>query len=507
MIYAIARCILYPNYTVVITTPVKDQSKGFISSVEKLMRRSYNLRNEIKDYKAGTNESYIKFKNGSQIIAMPFSENALGQRAQMLIVDEYVRTDKKIIDRVFKPMLTSPRTPPYKSLSVEDKKQLKPELQRQLFLSSIRSAEEWSYKEFENYAEHMTSGNNMYFTIALPYQFGIRAGYIVKQTIEEQFRSSSESWSLLLAEYLAIPERGNVNSFFKYSDMDKARTNVKSLTCMSDDEFIEFKEHKEKWPYYVEKLSNEIRILAMDVAVIESSKNDNTMLWVIRLIPDNGKYKKIVAYGESMHGINSLLQAKRAKQLFYELECDWFVLDSQGVGVGIFDSCTTETYDEIRDITYPAWTVVNYEDAKMDNRVISSNAVPVIYAVKTPIQIKSAMFVNMRDMISTKDVSLLVDTDEAVEYLNKIYKFYKINDDSLRSRLLNSYLQTNILINEAINLEQIATQGYINLKEKSGRRKDRVMALAYGLYYSKLLEDEYKKQNVNVNLLDYVIFA
>ena len=143
----------------------------------------------------------------------------------------------------------------------------------------------------------------------------------------------------------------------------------------------------------------------------------------------------------------------------------------------------------------------------MDNRVISPNAVPVIYAVKTPIQLKSAMFVNMRDMISTKDVSLLVDTDEGIEYLNKVYKFYKINDSNLRARLLNSYVQTNVLINEAINLEQVATQGYINLKEKAGRRKDRVMALAYGLYYSKLLEDEYKKQNTNINLLDYVIFA
>ena len=253
----------------------------------------------------------------------------------MLIVDEFVRTEKEVVDRVFKPMLTSPRTPPYRGLSVKEREQLQPELQRQLFLSSIRSAEEWSYKEFENYAEQMTSGKGMYFTIALPYQFGIRAGYIVKQTVEEQFESTTESWDLLLAEYLAIPERGNANSFFKYSDMDKARTNVKSLTCMTDDEYIEFKDNREKWPYHVEKLSNEIRILTMDVAVIESSKNDNTMLWVIRLIPDNGKYRKILAYGESMHGINSLLQTKRAKQLFYEMECDWFVLDAQGVGVNI----------------------------------------------------------------------------------------------------------------------------------------------------------------------------
>ena len=80
MIYAIARCILYPGYTVVITTPVKNQSKNFVANVEKLMRKSHNLRNEIENYKAGTNESYIRFKNGSQIVAMTFSEGALGQK-------------------------------------------------------------------------------------------------------------------------------------------------------------------------------------------------------------------------------------------------------------------------------------------------------------------------------------------------------------------------------------------------------------------------------------------
>lgn len=173
----------------------------------------------------------------------------------------------------------------------------------------------------------------------------------------------------------------------------------------------------------------------------------------------------------------------------------------------MFDACSNETYDDSRDITYPAWTVINSDDIKMDNRVISQNAVPVIYAVRTPIQLKSEMFLNMRNMISTKSVSLLSDTDEAIEYLNKIYKFYKITDNQLRNRLLNPYAQTNILINEAVNLEQVATQGYINLKEKSGRRKDRVMSLAYGLYYAKLIEDEYKKNIQNVNLLDYVLFV
>lgn len=110
-------------------------------------------------------------------------------------------------------------------------------------------------------------------------------------------------------------------------------------------------------------------------------------------------------------------------------------------------------------------------------------------------------------MITTNSVSLLVETNDGIDYLNKVYKFYKIEDSDLRERMLRSYVQTNLLINEAINLEQVVTQGFINLKEKSGRRKDRVMSLAYGLYYAKLLEDEYKNKSTKNDILSYILFA
>ena len=288
---------------------------------------------------------------------------------------------------------------------------------------------------------------------------------------------------------------------------DKVRNNSRALWCMSDEEFITYKDNKAKWAYYQEKMPNEIRILTMDVAVIESKKNDNTAFFIIRLIPDGGGYKKIVAYAESLHGLNSIIQNKRMKQLFYELDCDYMVLDTQGVGISIFDNATTETYDEERGLTYPAWTVINPDDVKMVNRTISRNAVPLIYSVKTPTALKSAMFSNMRDIITDRRVDLLVDSQEATEYLIKNYKLYKIEDDDLRSRLLNPYVQTNRLVEEAINLEQVVTQGYINLKETAGNRKDRVMSLAYGLWFAKLLEDDMINQNASNDLFDWMFFG
>lgn len=274
---------------------------------------------------------------------------------------------------------------------------------------------------------------------------------------------------------------------------------------MSDEEYLTYKKNKKEWKYYVEKLPNEIRLLCMDVALVESKNNDNTAFWVIRLIPDGGKYKKIPSYLETCHGINSLIQARRAKQLFYEMDCDYFVLDAQGVGMGVYDACVTEIYDEQRNELYPAWVVDNQEDIGMTSRVISANAVPIIHSVKTSIKEKSYMLNQTKDIFINGDIELPVDSSDGLDYLNKEYNYYKLEDtDNLKARLLNSYVQTSVFINEAINLERVIVQGYISAKEKSGRRKDRVMSLVYGLNYAMELEANLNKPNT-YDWTDYII--
>lgn len=510
MLFSCQRAILYPGQKILVVCPVKSQSRQFVKKIYEYIKQSPNLAAEIdvSKIKMGMNECEIPFYNGSSIFTAVYGENSLGLRCHIEIIDEFVRTDKSVITRVFDPMLSDSRKPRYASLTMEERQKYwtKEELQK-VYLSSIRRADEWSYKTFEDYVDFMTNGSPDFGAAVIPYQLGVKNGFIKKKKVEEVYRVNKENISLLNAEYTGVPERGSGNSYYTYQMFDNIRNNTRAIWCMSDDEFVQYKDNKTKWPYYQEKLASEVRVLCMDVAVIESKENDNTAIFLIRLIPDGNKYRKIVAYAESMHGLNSIVQAKRMKQLFYELDCDYMVLDTQGVGQGLFDYATTETYDEARGVTYPAWTVSNPDDIKMVNRTISRNAVPVIYSVKTPIQLKSAMFTNMRNAITDESISLLVDHQDAVEFLTKKYQLYKITDDDLRNRLLNPYVQTDRLVDEAVNLEQVVTQGYINLKEKSGRRKDRVMALAYGLWFSQKLEDETFGEETDDVLEDWTFFA
>lgn len=506
LIFSILYCILYPETRVVVVAPTKGQSTRFIKKIYDLQRGKPNLIDEIKDIKTGLNESRCLFNNGSEIITLPYSENALGQRANILIVDEFVRTEKSVITRVFVPMLTSPRQPPYSELTQKEKEDVPEEANRQLYLSSIRGANEWSYAYFLEYVDNMVKGNTNYTTVALPYNLGVKNGYISKQIVAQSFQENQDSTEMLAAEYLCIPERGVGDSFYKYNAIADRQEECRALVAMSNSEYLEYKKKKSDFMFYQEKLANEIRILTMDVALVESSKNDNTAFWIIRLLKDGNKYKRIASFAESMNGINSLTQALRAKQLFYEFDCDWFVLDANGIGQSIFDICTQETYDEERNEVYPAWTVFNSEDIKNINRTIDPNAVPIVYCVKTGIAEKSRMLIHSRDEFTTNDISLLVDMQDALDYLNTKYQFYKIANQDLRNRVLNPYAQTSAFINEAINLRQVTVQGRISAEEKSGRRKDRVMSLVYGLDLAKKLEDGLSV-TTNTTFLDYCFFS
>lgn len=507
--FAIARAILYPRTNITIVTPVKGQSSRFIRKINDFLPDSPNLRKEIAlkggkyDISYSVNDAHIAFNNGSNIFSLPFSETALGARTQILIVDEFVRTEKDVLLRVFFPMLSDTRRPFYHDLTPEERRNLPEETNKRIFLSSIRGADEWSFHEFEEYFEYMLQGNPSYFTIVLPYNFGVRAGYISKTTVENSFRENRESTDLLLAEYCGIPERSSGNAFYKYNSLYRKREEVRALIAMTTEEYITYKDDKTKYPYYLEKKINEIRILCIDIALVESAKNDNTSIWVIRLLPKDGKYHRICAYSESIHGANSIVQAKRMKQLFYEMDCDYVAMDAMGVGMGIFDICTTETFDDERNLTYPAWTVINADENKMTNRTIDPNAVPIVYTIKTSAKEKSQMLTHCRDIFSTDDISLLVDVQEAIDYLDDNYKYYKMDEGYAKARLLNPYVQTSAFITEATNLEQIVVQGYISAKEKSGRRKDRVMSLVYGLSIALILEEQLQKPQ-ETNILDYI---
>ena len=77
------------------------------------------------------------FRNGSYIKIVTAGESARGNRAHVLILDEFRLIDKDTIDTILRKFLSSPRTPVYSELSKEARNREKEkELKQTLYFSS-----------------------------------------------------------------------------------------------------------------------------------------------------------------------------------------------------------------------------------------------------------------------------------------------------------------------------------------------------------------------------------
>jgi hypothetical protein len=88
-----------------------------------------------------------------------------------------------------------------------------------------------------------------------------------------------------------------------------------------------------KNPYGIAKTDGEIRLISCDVATRAGKKNDLSINACIRLLPTHKGYSRELVHIESYSGMNSVLQGIRIKQLFYDFESDYIVLDIANAGI------------------------------------------------------------------------------------------------------------------------------------------------------------------------------
>jgi hypothetical protein len=116
-------------------------------------------------------------------------------------------------------------------------------------------------------------------------------------------------------------------------------------------------------------MEDEIRIISCDIALMKGSRNDNSVYSLFRLIRDGDGYKKQVVYIEAWNGLSSSKQSVRIKQLFFDFQADYIILDANGIGLSIYEELISVQYCEERDIEYPPLTSYNDESmAKLEER-------------------------------------------------------------------------------------------------------------------------------------------
>ncbi|MEM5009256.1 terminase family protein [Niallia taxi] len=482
-IFACARCVLYPNTKVIIASGIKKQAKLIITEkIEKELMQYPNFAREIKQVKSSSNDASVIFHNGSTIEAVTSSENSRGYRGNILILEEFRMIDEGILNTVLKPFLNVYRQPPY--LKKEKYKHLTEE-NIEVYISSAWYTSHWMWKSMQSARDLMLKGRDT-AVFSLDYLTSLHHGLLSKKRIQKEKESSDFDEISFLMEYENLMYGQNANAFFKLDDITKNRRLKNPFYPIKN---IDYSLHKNKRK---EKLKDgEIRVIGVDVALMGGNANDATVLTCVRLIPNGDKYLRKVAYIETIEGRHTDDQAVRIKQIFEDFQASYVALDCHGNGMAIYDALVKVMYDEQRDVEYEAWC--SYNDEEMKSRAKTQNPLPVVFSIKAGSRLNHEIATSLRVNLQSSNIDLMISEIEAKDLLSdkKHYQQAAVED---KVQMELPFLQTTLLVNELVNLEHDIVGGYVKIKEKSGKRKDRYSSLGFANYLAKTLEGENLQQ-------------
>ena len=508
-IFSCAKCILYPNTKVVIASGSKKQASLIVKEKiqKELMPKSENLRREIETIKTSTNDIEVVFRNGSSIVVVVGGEGALGYRSTVLIFEEFKRIPKYIVDKVLKPFQmtrpsqfrTNEECEKYGVKYKENDEFLEEAVN--IYISSAAPTSHWMGKLLKDTVSSKY-GDNSACMLATDYSIALKHAIKTRAQLIEAKRSTDPiTWR---EEYENEMLREGANSYFTYGLLTKNQTNKKAFYPRRYEDV----RNKHKNPYSIPKQPGEIRILACDMAFIErSNKNDNSCFTCIRALPESmtytsenidGKvvevkngYRRIVPYIEANPGSDVDKQAIRIKQLYYDFEADYCILDTRNGGILTYDRLAKILYDESRDCEYPAWRCMNDKD--IAKRVNVAGAVEYVFTINASQKLNNDIAIALRGTLESHMIDLLVNLDEAKDILEShIPEYTSTPDVDVAVFYERPYLETQALINEMMSLEYTRNEqtGIITLFETGSNTKDRYVSLAYGNYFIGLLEQD-----------------
>ena len=491
-IFCCVRCILWPRTQIVVTAGTLKQANEVLLKIQDiLMPQSTILRSEIKSCNIGQNDASIYFWNDSYIKTRTSTQNARSARANIIIVDEFRMVDKEIVDTVLKKFLSDPRHPGY--LNRPEYKHLQ-ERNKEIYMSSCWLKSHWSWDKARAYTANFLDDTKKYFIVGLSYQLSLREGLLMRSQIEDEFSEQDFNYLTFQTEMECLWYGDDGSNLFKYDDINKCRK-IKYAYLP-----LKFYNDKIKVPPL---LPAEKRILSVDVALMGSTKkkkNDAAALYINSAVQqDDTSYHSNILYGQTYEGLTTDELGIIVMRYFYEYKCTDLVLDTNGLGVGIFDYICKDQYDAENGKTYKALTCVNDEDMAMRCKVKDANR--VVWSVKANANFNSEICVLLRNAIQNGKISFLVSEQECDEEIAKIYKPYPKLSPADQAYIKMPYAQTTLAQYELIKLDHEVKNGNIRVKEQSGMRKDRYSSIAYNYWCACQLELKLRPQGDVTSLL------
>ena len=186
------------------------------------------------------------------------------------------------------------------------------------------------------------------------------------------------------------------------------------------------------------------------------------------------------------------------RRLFEQMNCDYIVIDTAGVGLGVFDNLVKDMTDDVTGEFYPAFTCINDSEMAAHYKGSSTNPAKVIYSVKASAKWNSQCAYSLRDCIRRGKMRLLLDEDEFNEKYENEKAYSELSaEDKLTIKM--PFIQTSLLITELVNLEYTTVGSEIKIKETGTNRKDRYSSLSYANQIANELERKLSKPKLSDN--------
>ena len=495
-LFCCVRCILFPGTKIVVSSGTLKQANEVLLKIQDdFMKQSSILRSEIEKCNIGQNDASIYFKNGSWIKTRTSSENSRSARANCIVVDEFRMVDETVINTVLRKFLTSPRQPKY--LRKPEYAHLQ-ERNKEIYMSSAYFKSSWAYKKAQSYTINFFDDTKRYFICGLPYQVSIREGLLSREQLQDEMSEADYNELVQQMEMECLWFGDTDGSLFKFDELTSRRRLRKALPPLS------FCNDKITIP----KLTTTgKRILSIDVALMQSTKkkkNDASAIFINDLIQVNDTaYQSNFVYGETFEGLKTDELGMIVMKYFYEYQCTDLVLDTNGIGLGVYDFITKDQISQENGKRYKAMTCINDKD--MAERCKVRDANKVVWSVKANANFNNEICVLLRNGIQNGKINFLIPEQDADTSLKEIYKGYYKMSPTEQAKLKMSYIQTTFAVYELIKLDHEVKNGNIKVKEVDGMRKDRYSSIAYSYWCACQLELKLKPKNNDtqnlVNLL------
>ena len=495
-LFCCVRCILFPGTKIVVSSGTLKQANEVLLKIQDdFMKQSSILRSEIEKCNIGQNDASIYFKNGSWIKTRTSSENSRSARANCIVVDEFRMVDETVINTVLRKFLTSPRQPKY--LQKPEYAHMQ-ERNKEIYMSSAYFKSSWAYKKAQSYTLNFFDDTKKYFICGLPYQVSVREGLLSRSQLEDEMSEADYNELVQQMEMECLWFGDTDGSLFKFDELTARRRLRKAFPPLS------FCNDKITIPKLT---ATGKRILSIDVALMQSTKkkkNDASAIFINDLIQVNDTaYQSNFVYGETFEGLKTDELGMIVMKYFYEYQCTDLVLDTNGIGLGVYDFITKDQICQENGKRYQAMTCINDKD--MAERCKVRDANKVVWSVKANANFNNEICVLLRNGIQNGKINFLIPEQDADSSLKETYKGYFKMSPTEQAKLKMSYIQTTFAVYELIKLDHEVKNGNIKVKEVEGMRKDRYSSIAYSYWCACQLELKLKPKNNDtqslVNLL------